>query len=218
MQDIPEPAVLDPDRPRLRGDVAAASDPQAALESLDAALHDVCAYARQLWEHVALARRHLVDSLPTGSLDDDVDGLLTAPRGPDDDEGWRRWADAHAALTSVLAGPRGDSGYGRHEAAQLEAQHRGPLMASDRVREIAAVARDRRRRVAGQLAPLFSTTVEDDLERLDPDDPTPTVRPAPGDDTGPRPATRARGGDPALLALVALLGVALGAAGRRRVG
>jgi hypothetical protein len=39
-----------------------------------------------------------------------------SPTGPDDEEGWNRWIHAFAAVTSVLCGPHGDSGYGLSEA------------------------------------------------------------------------------------------------------
>lgn len=50
-----------------------------------------------------------------------------SPRGGDDGDGWAKWADAYAAITSVLAGPHGDSGLGRQEAVR-EAQLRGATL------------------------------------------------------------------------------------------
>jgi hypothetical protein len=129
MQDIPQPMLLDPDRLLLddRNDLSAEEHAsRAAL--LDKALHETCAYARQLWQDVDAMRGYLLESLPSqAGADGGVERRLTAPTGPDDEEGWERWTAAYAAITSVLAGPHGDSGFGMTEARR-EARDRRAML------------------------------------------------------------------------------------------
>ena len=40
------------------------------------------------------------------------------PTGPEDDGGWNEWMATFAAVSSVMCGPHGDSGYGLKEAEQ----------------------------------------------------------------------------------------------------
>lgn len=132
---IPKPQVLDPDR-RLRDDREHqfTQDHRARAEVLDIALHESCAYADQLWDDLNAMRQYLIDSLPpdphtaTGPV-----ATGAAPTGREDEQGWQNWMTAFAAVTSVLCGPHGDSGFGMtraHEEAQRRrapATHRSPF-------------------------------------------------------------------------------------------
>lgn len=117
VQPIPEPHVLDPDRilSDEREDFTA-EEHRSRAQQLDAALHESCAYGKQLWVDVARARQYLYDSLPPDPRHPAVDRVGAAPTGPDDEQGWQCWIDAYSELTSVLVGPQGDSGLGVKEA------------------------------------------------------------------------------------------------------
>lgn len=117
VQPIPQPHILDPDRILSddREEMTAAEHRSRAQE-LDAALHESCAYAQQLWTDVARARQYLYDSLPPDPRHPTVERVGATPNGPDDEQGWQHWMDAYSELTSVLAGPHGDSGMGVKEA------------------------------------------------------------------------------------------------------
>ncbi len=118
MHTIPKPHLLDPDRVTSddRADMTL-MEHRSRAQQLDAALHASCEYATQLWQHLAAARGYLWDSLPSDPRAPGTDPHLGAsPTGPDDEEGWQRWIDAFSAVTSILAGPHGDSGFGLDEA------------------------------------------------------------------------------------------------------
>lgn len=120
MHPIPQPQVLDPDRVTSddREDMTG-EEHRSRAQQLDAALHQSCEYAQQLWQHLAAARGYLFDSLPSDPHAPGTDPHLGAsPTGPDDEDGWQRWTDAYSAITSILAGPHGDSGFGLDEARQ----------------------------------------------------------------------------------------------------
>lgn len=123
MHPIPSPQVLDPDRvlDNDRGELTA--DHQARAELLRDALHESCAYARQLWNALVVAREYLYDSLPSDPRHPGEHPHVSAtPTGPEDSEGWDKWIDTYSGITSVLCGPHGDSGYGigeARDAAQL---------------------------------------------------------------------------------------------------
>lgn len=117
MQPIPIPQVLDPDRilDNSRSDLVA--DHEARAQLLEAALHDTCDYAQQLWHDLDAMRGYLLHSLPPDPRTPSSHPVSSAsPTGPDDDSGWDNWVTAYASVTSVLCGPRGDSGYGLGEA------------------------------------------------------------------------------------------------------
>ncbi|MDT0261221.1 hypothetical protein [Jatrophihabitans lederbergiae] len=128
MDEIRMPNVLDPDRmvSNSRDDMSV-HDKAGLSEDLEEALHQSCQYGQQLWRDLDAVRGYLLDSLPpvpgeisgTGRLD----ATSAAPTGPEDEDGWQNWIAAYAAVTSALAGPRGDSGYGMSEARR-EAQQR----------------------------------------------------------------------------------------------
>lgn len=122
MQPIPSPQVLDPDRilANDRGDFTI--DHEARAQLLEEALHETCGYAQQLWRDLDAVRSYLLDSLPPDPRSPGQHLIASAaPTGPDDEDGWTNWITAFAAVTSVLCGPHGDSGYGlgeaRHQAA-----------------------------------------------------------------------------------------------------
>ena len=117
MQPIPTPQVLDPDRILAddRDDFTVHHHTREQL--LDEALHATCAYAQQLWNDLDAMRAYLLDSLPPDPRAPGPHPTASAsPNGPDDDTGWDNWIKAYAAVTSVLCGPGGDSGYGLSEA------------------------------------------------------------------------------------------------------
>jgi hypothetical protein len=128
MQPIPMPSVLDPDR-LLTDDRAemSAEEHRSRAQQLDGALHESCAYARELWKDLDAMRQYLLDSLPPDAHGPGPHTVRSAsPTGPQDDAGWNNWMAAFAAVTSVLAGPHGDSGYGAGEARQLAQSRRSP--------------------------------------------------------------------------------------------
>ena len=121
MQPIPRPELLDPARAlsNERDDFTVA-DHKARSQLLADALKDSCEYAQQLWEELDGVRAYLVRALPDDPGRADARRGATAPTGPDDEEGWTDWMATYAAVTSVMCGPHGDSGFGadqaRHEA------------------------------------------------------------------------------------------------------
>lgn len=124
MQPIPTPKVLDPNRilDNDRNDLTADHEARAAL--LEAALHESCAYAQQLWDTDNALRAYLMSSLPDPRSPGAHPRVGASPAGPDDDQGWDNWIDAYAAVTSVLCGPQGDSGFGLGEARHAAEQRR----------------------------------------------------------------------------------------------
>lgn len=125
MQPIPQPDVFDPERAMSdeREGMSVDEHRARAAEAM-AALKDVREYGVLLWEHLDLARHYLYDSLPSDPRSPGTAPHLSArPTGPDDEDGWARWMAAYAQVTSVLAGPHGDSGFGMSEA-KTEAQRR----------------------------------------------------------------------------------------------
>lgn len=126
MDEIPMPSVLDPDRmvSNSRDDMSV-HDKAGLSEDLEEALHQSCEYGQQLWRDLDAIRGYLLDSLP--AIPSETSGrqgaTSAAPTGPDDEDGWQNWMAAFAAVTSALAGPHGDSGYGMSEARR-EAQQR----------------------------------------------------------------------------------------------
>jgi hypothetical protein len=119
MHPIEKPELLDPDRivDPNRGDITV--DHESAAKELREALEASCEYGRQLWDHLGAVRQYLMASLPPDPRAAGPHTQLSAhPTGPDDSEGWQHWADIYASVTSVLAGPHGDSGYGFAEARE----------------------------------------------------------------------------------------------------
>lgn len=116
-QPIDKPQLLDPDRnvDPNREDITI--DHESAAKELREALEATAEYGTQLWDHLDGVRHYLMDSLPPDPRAAGPHTQLGAhPTGPDDTEGWQRWVDIYASVTSVLAGPHGDSGYGLGEA------------------------------------------------------------------------------------------------------
>lgn len=126
MDEIPMPSVLDPDRmvSNSRDDMSV-HEKAGLSEDLEEALRQSCEYGQQLWRDLDAVRGYLLDSLPAipGEGSGRQGAVSAAPAGPDDEEGWQNWMAAFAAVTSALAGPHGDSGYGMSEARR-EAQQR----------------------------------------------------------------------------------------------
>lgn len=126
MQAIPIPQVVDPERilGNDRGDFTTNHEPREQL--LDEALHETCAYAQQLWHNLDAVRAYLLDSLPPapGAAGPHPTASASAT-GRGDDNGWNNWISAYAAVTSVLCGPDGDSGYGLSEGRREATLRRG---------------------------------------------------------------------------------------------
>lgn len=120
---IPIPAVLEPDRAQLQGQLNAEEDPEGQLDDLRQALASACDYGRTLWLGLDSLRGYLLRSLPPDPRSPGMHRVSASPTGPDDEEGWKSWMAAYAEAHSVLAGPNGDSGFGVAEASR-EAQQR----------------------------------------------------------------------------------------------
>jgi len=121
MHSIRQPELLDPKRMLTddRDDLTV-GEHRTRANLLAAALEDSCRYAQALWEELDEVRAYLVRCLPDDPQRPGAQRNATAPTGPDDDAGWDDWMATYAAVTSVLCGPHGDSGFGageaRHEA------------------------------------------------------------------------------------------------------
>jgi hypothetical protein len=121
---IPKPQVLDPHRLLVNDEDDFTANHEARAALLQRALETSCSYADQLWDDLNAMRQYLLDCLPPDPHT--TTGLVAtgaAPTGPDDEQGWQNWMNAFAAVTSVLCGPHGDSGFGLSRARQ-EAQLR----------------------------------------------------------------------------------------------
>jgi hypothetical protein len=121
---IPKPQVLDPHRRLVNDEDNFTANHEARAVLLQRALETSCAYADQLWDDLNAMRQYLLDSLPPDPHT--ADGPIAtgaAPTGPQDEQGWQNWMTAFAAITSVLCGPHGDSGFGLSRARE-EAQRR----------------------------------------------------------------------------------------------
>jgi hypothetical protein len=103
-----------------RGDLA---DRIERVRRLEEQLAKVCEYGQLLWHDVDALRHYLLASLPSDPYLPGPHRLSASPTGPDDEAGWTNWIAAYSEATSVLAGARGDSGFGLHEARH-EAQLR----------------------------------------------------------------------------------------------
>jgi hypothetical protein len=129
MQPIPRPELLDPDRLLSddRDDMTA-DEHRNRANQLAGALEDSCRYAQQLWDELQAVREYLVRSLPDDPQRPEARRTETAPAGPDDEAGWHDWIGTYAAVTSVLCGPHGDSGFGADEAReQARARRAAPV-------------------------------------------------------------------------------------------
>jgi hypothetical protein len=125
MEPIAMPEVLDPerllsdDREEMTGD-----EHRARAQKLNEALHESCAYGQQLWHDLDKLRTYLMESLPDDPRRPGPTRASASPTGPDDAQGWDAWIGAFATVTSALAGPHGDSGYGLSEARHAAEQRR----------------------------------------------------------------------------------------------
>jgi hypothetical protein len=115
---IPRPELLDADRVTSADrDDMTLLEHRTRAQQLDEALRASCAYATQLWQHLDAVRGYLYESLPSDPRAPGPNPHIGAsPTGPDDDEGWQRWIDTYATVTSILCGAHGDSGFGLDEA------------------------------------------------------------------------------------------------------
>jgi hypothetical protein len=124
MQPIQEPELLNPDRivDPERGQMTA-DDHRDRAEQYKSALHESCEYAKQVWHQLDDTRAYLRRCLPDDPSKPGARRFRTAPVDANDEQGWQDWMRTYADVTSVLAGPRGDSGFGEEEA-RAEARSR----------------------------------------------------------------------------------------------
>lgn len=108
MDEIPMPELLDPDRLIMpeRDDMTIDEHRGRAQAALDA-LQATCKYGQSLRDELIAVRAYLHDHHPV------VDA---------DEADWTAWSSRYASVTSVLAGPHGDNGFGAEEA-QVIAQY-----------------------------------------------------------------------------------------------
>ncbi len=119
MQPIPQPELLDPDRMLSTDrDDMTADEHRSRANELASALEDSCHYAQQLWQQLQQVREYLVRALPDDPQRPEARRTVTAPAGPEDEAGWHDWIGTYAAVTSVLCGPNGDSGFSADEARE----------------------------------------------------------------------------------------------------
>ncbi len=119
MDRIPEPSILDPARVQHDGGSQGVTDHNPTREELATDLREVCDYALQLWNELDATRHYLAESAPQNPRT--VEGpprTAARPTGPDDEDGWQRWAARYGSISTLLAGPNGDSGYGQEEAVR----------------------------------------------------------------------------------------------------
>jgi hypothetical protein len=133
------PTLLTPDRQVVnsRGDFVD-RDRQNLIPALERCVADLCAYSQKLWNDMTAMPTYLLHDQPPsrwegqqigqpqGDLGGDIQPTTTtseeAVGAADDADGpvaWSTWIAAYAAVTSVLAGAHGDSGFGMHEAHAL---------------------------------------------------------------------------------------------------
>lgn len=178
MQLIPTPQILDPHRPlhNDRGDFT--TDHRLRAELLEHALQDTCNYAQHLWRDLDALRAYLLDSLPQDPhAPGDHHRASASPTGPDDETGWNNWTRAYAAVTSVLCGPHGDSGYGLSEARREARLRRSPPLTAKPEQSVHTAER------------------------------TPRAAPAPPTPTAPTPKRPSRAAATAVLAIAAIRGI-----------
>ncbi|MGH3264287.1 MAG: hypothetical protein ACRDNS_20090 [Trebonia sp.] len=118
MEQISRPTVLD-----ASGAESIASEEDAAhfrpvsdaqhVKEVIAELSQGCNYGAALWEELDRERAYLLELAGDG-------GKPSVLRGGDD---WEAWAHRFAEVTSALAGPTGDSGYGAGEARRIAQEH-----------------------------------------------------------------------------------------------
>lgn len=127
---IPKPEMLDGERVLRPHGTRFTPDERPDVEVLSDALHESCAYADQLWEHLNEVRAYLLGSLPPDPrLPGPHRTASASPTGPDDEEGWTNWMNAFAAVSSVLCGPKGDSGFGISRAREeAKARRDAPVL------------------------------------------------------------------------------------------
>lgn len=131
MQPIPKPHLLDPERILVNDRGGFTVDHETRAHALDKALKETCEYAQQLWQDLDGVRSYLLHCLPPDPRAPGAKPTASAsPTGPDDEQGWENWIQAYATVTSVLAGPQGDSGFGLSEARREARDRRtAPVLA-----------------------------------------------------------------------------------------
>jgi hypothetical protein len=125
MEPIRMPEALDPGRVLTDDrEEMTAEEHRGRAQELAKALQESCAYGQQLWHDLDKLRTYLMESLPDDPRQPGPTRASASPTGPDDEPGWDAWIGAFATVTSALAGPHGDSGYGLSEARHAAQQRR----------------------------------------------------------------------------------------------
>jgi hypothetical protein len=114
-QDAPAFANRDPGTSGETGPIYDEAERDAAKASAD---EPITEYARELWSALDEVAEYLRDDLARGGAarPGSAPSVLVTP------DQWQEWAEVYAAILSVLAGPKGDEGYGEQEA-RLEYQN-----------------------------------------------------------------------------------------------
>jgi hypothetical protein len=111
MQSIPRPGLLGLENPEQV--LTSRERDVDAWGRVDEPMRELGQYANQLWEVVQSVREYLYELAGEN-------GKPSPLRGGHD---WEAWAETWARVTSSLAGPSGDSGYGVSEAREIAQRH-----------------------------------------------------------------------------------------------
>jgi len=112
---VPARSLRDPESGNESGPI---DDPPEVVSEAEPA-DPVSEYARQIWRQLDRVARYLRDDIARHGSDP---LLLKSSSLLGNDTQWQDWQNSYAAVLSVLAGPRGDAGYGAQEA-RLEYQN-----------------------------------------------------------------------------------------------
>jgi hypothetical protein len=111
MQSIPRPGLLERENPEQV--LTSRERDVDAWGRIAEPMREIAQYANQLWEVVQGVREYLYELAGEGGK----------PSPLRDASDWEDWAETWARVTSALAGPAGDSGYGVGEAREIAQRH-----------------------------------------------------------------------------------------------
>lgn len=156
MDAIARPKLLNPNRMLVNdcGNIEAGEFHRRRADVIERGLRQSCGYAQDLWNTLDELRHYLLDDFPPDSRVPGVDEMSARPSRPDHEDGRRAWMDADAAVHSVLAGPDGDSGYGRHQAAREAHWRRSAPRPMQRATDLDRIPRPVARGLSGALRSL----------------------------------------------------------------
>lgn len=117
MESIPRPGVLEPENPDRVLTTSRERDVDA-WGRVSEPMRELGLYANQLWEVLQSVRDYLYELAGESGKPSPLHG------GHD----WEAWAETWARITSALAGPSGDSGYGVSEAREIAQRHDVPVL------------------------------------------------------------------------------------------